>query len=1489
MRLSLSSLALGCGLLWMATAQAVPSHRPGTSAPLAPPAAGLVDELSRKLAVEGLKWAPDWGAAQRVAARENLPVLAYFYSPLCNWCARMDEETLASPEVRRRLAGFVLVKVNILEDEKMAARFRIRATPSLVFLNPEGRESGRLDGFTQSERLVGVLDGISANRVQSQDQRLQTLLAQVRQGKLADEDWAELVVALGSERYRAPTEQAILALRPLPRVALVRLLEHALLTVRLGALEVLEEMAGDDFGFNPWRDVPADNEEALGKWRQWTTATSLDDAGQPAFFRVLSAAQIGDLLQDLIGDDTDRAARARRLLRKDPDSCLEGIAAFAAAHPALPAGSGKRLRELRYALQLPVVNGLDPASVAHRLVFGNMDVRLKALRDVAMARQRAVPVIAEFLGDPDSLVRETAVDALVTTGGREAVGLLEALLQKETDANVVYVVLRQLGNLRSKKGLGILLRYLADPNEDFVIVALESIAKLRVESVGEAIQGCLADRRWRVRTAALKTAEALTLRSLAPTVVALLDDPDEFVRSSAVATLAKLGVGDALPKLESIFASDDALKGPIVKALLAADMPIPATMLKVLAERPASVKLAVLDNVESVDAKVAPLVIAFASNADSDLACASLRLLAGKGLALAACQATVAQQVQTGDRRRLLSLMDAVVVETKMLLRYNPAAQRIGFETAPPNAAPVASDPLAEVFAAFEPAPSGNGTASVEEVFAAFGEATGTAESFVDVLRRIGQRTLAVPGDSELRAAAARMLVRLGDTAGASVCSEGLPGLDEGRRMELAQGLERVRQRDGLPLIRGLLADPSAEVREAASASLMEDGADEACLRVLLEELEKPGARLQAPEVLPVLQSAGAKKAVRAAVLGAAHRWLQGPQSERLRLLALMLLSKVWSSESERLVEPFLTVDNPWQRRAAFYALGRGNLPRFMAEAGRMAADTADCVREVLPYLSLPAGTDGGRFTYYFGERIQAREGGGYSGRAGSRGAVAPLPEGAVQALRILARDPSERVRFLALFGLIARQQPVELGDVVRSLERMPRDSELLEQFSSYVLQQYASLGREFAVVLPYLNWERNYRGEETALLIRRHFGVPEDDGAAESPVVRTVRAPLRAVASYVAPVAQAEPAVAVRPENYRLVYFTKPGCKECAVTTRKLEQLREAFPEVSIVEYDINKTSSVLLNEALGERFGVPAGVRLVAPAVFCGGGYLIKGDISVDRLGPMLARAANVPLADWLTVPAEGLAGAHAEVAQRFEATGLGVVLFAGLLDGVNPCAFATIIFLLSYLQLSRRSPAAMAQIGLAYVAGVFLAYFTIGLGLAKVAAMVAQVRWTGPLLSYAMAGFALVIMALNIRDGVRCRRGELAEMTLQLPAFLKKVIHWLIRHGVRQGHFVLVSFFLGVAISVLELACTGQVYLPTITYMIQQGEARALGSLLAYNLAFIAPLVVVFVLTIRGLRSETLVKLLKRRAAWVKFATAGCFLLLALFLVFGPQFLG
>ncbi len=80
------------------------------------------------------------------------------------------------------------------------------------------------------------------------------------------------------------------------------------------------------------------------------------------------------------------------------------------------------------------------------------------------------------------------------------------------------------------------------------------------------------------------------------------------------------------------------------------------------------------------------------------------------------------------------------------------------------------------------------------------------------------------------------------------------------------------------------------------------------------------------------------------------------------------------------------------------------------------------------------------------------------------------------------------------------------------------------------------------------------------------------------------------------------------------------------------------------------------------------------------------------------------------------------------------------------------------------------------------------------------------------------------------------------------------------------------------------TGQVYLPTILYMLKGGQQSAWLYLFIYNVAFVIPLAAVFTLAYFGMTSERLVKLLKQHAAWVKFGLAALFLALSILLLFG-----
>jgi len=74
------------------------------------------------------------------------------------------------------------------------------------------------------------------------------------------------------------------------------------------------------------------------------------------------------------------------------------------------------------------------------------------------------------------------------------------------------------------------------------------------------------------------------------------------------------------------------------------------------------------------------------------------------------------------------------------------------------------------------------------------------------------------------------------------------------------------------------------------------------------------------------------------------------------------------------------------------------------------------------------------------------------------------------------------------------------------------------------------------------------------------------------------------------------------------------------------------------------------------------------------------------------------------------------------------LPLVLVTGLLDGLNPCAFAVLLFFIAFLFTIRRSAASIWGMGLIYVGAIYLAYFLIGLGLMRAVLFVNDHHFTG-----------------------------------------------------------------------------------------------------------------------------------------------------------------
>jgi cytochrome c biogenesis protein CcdA len=143
--------------------------------------------------------------------------------------------------------------------------------------------------------------------------------------------------------------------------------------------------------------------------------------------------------------------------------------------------------------------------------------------------------------------------------------------------------------------------------------------------------------------------------------------------------------------------------------------------------------------------------------------------------------------------------------------------------------------------------------------------------------------------------------------------------------------------------------------------------------------------------------------------------------------------------------------------------------------------------------------------------------------------------------------------------------------------------------------------------------------------------------------------------------------------------------------------------------------------------------------------------------------------------------------------------------------------------------------------------------------------------------LAAVLLVFAGLSVYDFTKIRAGMPTEILLQLPIGLKKSIHTAIRTRVRTVTLAGSSLALGFLVSVFEFACTGQVYLPTLAYLVR-GRTRALPLLLLYNFGFIVPLLAVFAAAYFGVGSKRIAGLFQRHMAAVKIGLALFFLCLA-----------
>jgi len=392
----------------------------------------------------------------------------------------------------------------------------------------------------------------------------------------------------------------------------------------------------------------------------------------------------------------------------------------------------------------------------------------------------------------------------------------------------------------------------------------------------------------------------------------------------------------------------------------------------------------------------------------------------------------------------------------------------------------------------------------------------------------------------------------------------------------------------------------------------------------------------------------------------------------------------------------------------------------------------------------------------------------------------------------------------------------------------------------------------------------------------------------------KKLRSMLRFAPWVICALAFAMPASGQQPAvREKLVFFFSQTCHNCHEVKDGIVSMvaRDHRGRIDIEYRDIGDIDSYKLLLGFREKLGLTGQIQV--PAVYFCGELLIGQDTIENTLLDLIGRQG---VTAQVSAPAEQIP--PVDLVGHFRSFTPAAVIGAGLIDGINPCAFTVMVFFISFLSLQGYRRRELLVIGSAFIISVFLTYLLLGLGLFNFFYSIKGVFVVRRALNLGIGLFTLALGIAAVRDIARfIRTGSTDNMILALPSAVKNRIHKVIglayrkdpasgRHekNVSVARLCIAAFVTGFLVSLLEAVCTGQVYLPTITFVLRSAEVRlqAAGYLVLYNIMFIVPLAVIFVFALAGVSSGQFTKFLHRHFLAVKILMACLFFMFALFLL-------
>ncbi|MCF7932176.1 MAG: hypothetical protein K9K93_03305 [Acholeplasmataceae bacterium] len=341
-------------------------------------------------------------------------------------------------------------------------------------------------------------------------------------------------------------------------------------------------------------------------------------------------------------------------------------------------------------------------------------------------------------------------------------------------------------------------------------------------------------------------------------------------------------------------------------------------------------------------------------------------------------------------------------------------------------------------------------------------------------------------------------------------------------------------------------------------------------------------------------------------------------------------------------------------------------------------------------------------------------------------------------------------------------------------------------------------------------------------------------------------------------------------------VYFSSRFCESCQNleadgTIKALEN--QGFVILKYVLEDDTNHLETLRN--FQHTYGIPLGSDQV-PILFIGETY-VTGRTAINEAfqsGRLVSIMETTSLLEIDVAPASDFS--------------LITFILLGVVDGVNPCAIAMLLLFISLLSFTS-DKRVLILVSLTFISAIFISYFLFGTLLYQTLSSFGAGSLLVTIVPYVVMGLAFILFILNSSDFIFASRKRYDKVKNQLPSRIQRFNKRLMTKFTKtlesgSPMIYVVTFMIGIIISVTEFLCTGQAYLTAILHLIHFTDflGRGILLLMLYNLIFVMPLILIAVIAVMTRTIKTLSAFMREHLHLVKLFTALVFLMIFIYYV-------